>query len=520
MILKGKRERGERKSARGGKADHGRVSVIGGWCWLALAKHSSKEYNPQTMNESGESDYLAALEYLLSFVDYSLSRTIQLSPAHFDLTRMAAFLEHLGNPQEAYPSIHIAGTKGKGSVTALCASVLQEAGYRVGQYTSPHMDDFVERICINGVMMPHAELVSLVEEIKPIVTQIPRLTTFEITTGLALLYFARQKVDFAVVEVGLGGRLDATNVITPRVSVITSISYDHTAVLGNTLAEIAAEKGGIIKPRIPVVLAPQAAEARRVLVMIAEQRGAPLVQLGQDYFYAPISHTLNGQSFYVWSRDEQLLVDEYVESNGEHRWAPTRLSIPLLGIHQVENAATAYAALHTLKLQGVSIREVAIQVGFARTSWPGRFEILRQSPPVVVDSAHNPDSALRLRLALEDYFPGLPVILVFGASEDKDVQGMFAELLPRVRQVIAVKSFHPRAMEPERLVELAHQFGRPARIVMDVADGLDEALLLAGKEAVVLVTGSIFVVAGARIAWQAKHKSRDLTLMGAMHEKS
>ena len=208
-----------------------------------------------------ETAYNSALNYLYSFVDYSLKHSSELAKADFNLDRMRALMVELSHPEAKYPIIHVAGTKGKGSVSALCASGLKVAGYKVGLYTSPHLLDYCERIQINGEPVSHQGLVDLVEQVKPAVAKIPKLTTFEITTALGYLYFAQQKVDAAVIEVGLGGRLDATNVVTPNVSVITSLSYDHMAVLGNTLALIAGEKAGIIKPGVPVVSAPQKDEA-------------------------------------------------------------------------------------------------------------------------------------------------------------------------------------------------------------------------------------------------------------------
>jgi dihydrofolate synthase/folylpolyglutamate synthase len=287
----------------------------------------------------------------------------------------------------------------------------------------------------------------------------------------------------------------------PKVSVITSLSFDHSEFLGDTLAKIAAEKAGIIKPGVPLVVAPQTSEARIVIERIAEERAAPLIRVGRDFLYAPASRSLNNQSFLVWSVSEQPLVDAYIESGGEQEWEPTRLTIPLLGYHQVENAATAYTALQVARKSGLEVSESSIRKGFADVSWSARFEVLQSRPPVVVDSAHNRDSALKLRLALDDYFPGQPVILVFGASEDKDIDGMFAELMPRVSQVIATRSYHPRSMEPENLVECARRFGKPVKAVPAVEDALEEALCLAGGEAMVLVTGSIFVAAGARDTW-------------------
>jgi dihydrofolate synthase / folylpolyglutamate synthase len=455
-------------------------------------------------NNNSEEAYQKTLDYLYSFVDYSLQKNFRNAPEKFNLGRMQVFMEALGNPHTRYPVIHVAGTKGKGSVTALCASALQAAGYRVGFYISPHLTDYNERIQVDRNPIPHAEMVSLVEEIRPVIQSISELTTFEITTGLAFLYFARQKVNAAVIEVGLGGRLDATNVVSPLVSVITSLSYDHMHLLGNTLAEIAAEKAGIVKPGAPVVLSPQREEASQVVEAIAAERGAGLIQIGQDYRYSPVSHSLDGQTLLVWRKTEQDKMNVYLESNEGQDWQPTRLEIPLLGYHQVENAVTAYAALHTASERGLVLTDDHIRTGFKQVEWPGRFEILRRDPPLVVDSAHNRDSALKLRLALSDYFSGYPIVLVIGASEDKDLIGMFAELAPNARQVIATQAVHPRATDPQLLVDLAHQFGRPALAVPGVAEALEVALSQAGNDALILVAGSIFLAAAARDAWKAR----------------
>lgn len=448
-----------------------------------------------------ETRYQQALDYLYSYVDFSLQKNFRLAPELFDLARMRELMARLGDPQQAYPTLHIAGTKGKGSVSALCASALKAAGYKTGLYTSPHLQEYTERIQVDGQEISKRELVDLVDLIKPHVDAIPRLTTFEITTALAFWHFARQGVQTAVIEVGLGGRLDATNIILPKACVITSLSYDHAEILGDTLAKIAGEKAGIIKPGVPVVLSPQKDEARLEVERIAALRGAPLVQIGRDWLFAQVAHSLSGQTILIWHKSDQARAGEYIESGGMIEWEPVRLGIPLLGFHQVENAASAYAALMELRKVRFRISDHHIRQGFASVNWPGRFEILSRSPLLVVDSAHNRYSALKLRLALDDYFPGLPVVLVFGASADKDIMGMFAELLPRVRQVITTRSIHPRAADPQELVELAHSFGKPAKGCGTVEAALDEALRLANSSAVVLVTGSIFVAAGARLAW-------------------
>ena len=450
-----------------------------------------------------EPEYQAALDFLYSFIDYSLTRNLRNAPEKFDLARMEALLEALGNPHRAYPVLHIAGTKGKGSTAALMAAALQAEGYRVGLYTSPHLEDFAERIQVDGRPIPHADLPAVVERLKPCTARIPGLTTFELTTAAAFLYFADRGVDVAVVEVGLGGRLDATNVVHPLVSVITPISYDHTAILGDTLAAIAGEKAGIIKPGVPVVVAPQPREARQRILAVAAERGAPVVEVGRDWLYAPVARSLDGQVLFVWHAAEQPLVDAFVESGGFQEWEPMRLRIPLLGPHQVLNAATAYAALQTARRQGLEVAQAAIRRGFAAARWPGRFEILHRNPPLVVDGAHNRAAAHQIRLTLDEYFPGWPLVLVFGASADKDIRGMLEELVPRARRVIVTRSHHPRAADPEDLRSMVHQLGRPAQAFDDVEAALRQAFREAAGEAVVLATGSLFVAAAARSVWHA-----------------
>ncbi|MDO9128764.1 MAG: folylpolyglutamate synthase/dihydrofolate synthase family protein [Anaerolineales bacterium] len=438
-----------------------------------------------------EAAYNKALDYLYSFVDYSLKHTSELVKAEFNLDRMFVLMDLLGNPQNAYPIIHVAGTKGKGSTSALMASALRAAGYTAGLYISPHLQDFCERIQVDGEPIQHGDpsgrasgqsLAALVEEIKPAVATIPFITTFELTTALAFLYFQRRGVNAAVIEVGLGGRLDATNIVTPLVSVITSLSYDHMAVLGNTLAAIAAEKAGIIKEGKPVISSPQKEEALQVLERVAKERHAPLTLVGRDVTYTPLSRSLEGQTFQL--------------SN----LSTCALKIPLLGAYQVENAATAYAAL---KASGLNVSDEAIQKGFAEVQWPCRFEIVRREPPVILDSAHNIDSAEKLRQALEDYFPNRPVILIFGASEDKDVPGMFAVWKPRLSLIIATKADHPRALEPGGLVETADRLGLRAEAVNPVETALARALELSEKDgSIVLTAGSMFVTAEVKTAWQ------------------
>ncbi len=451
-----------------------------------------------------EQRYQEELDFLYSFIDHSMTRNLRNAAENFNLARMYQFMELLGNPQSAYQTIHVAGTKGKGSTAALIANALFEAGYNVGFYTSPHLSDYCERIQVNHNNLSHAEFIDLMELIRPSISKVEGITTFELTTALALLYFKIQNVEFAVVEVGLGGRLDATNIVNPMVSVITSLSLDHVNVLGDTLAQIAFEKGGIIKTGRPVVISPQKEEARRVLYRIAEERSSPLIEVGRDFLYAAGAHNLEGQNFMVWPKEEQVAVNRFIESGGRDEWSPKRFHIPLLGFHQIQNAATAYTALELMKKMDVRITDDHIYHGFSSVVWPGRFEILTKRPLIVVDSAHNRESALRLRQAVDDYFPGKAVTLVFGASEDKDIEGMLVELLPRVNNVVATKSNHPRAMEPEKIVDYVLKFGKRGFATESIEAGLEKALLLAGNESLILVTGSLFVAAAMRDVWKSK----------------
>ena len=444
-----------------------------------------------------ETRYNQALDYLYSFVDYSLKHISELAKAEFNLDRMFGLMEELGDPQQKYPIIHVAGTKGKGSVAALCASALQAAGYKTGLYTSPHLWDYVERIQINGEPIAHEQLIKLVEDIKPAVAKIPKLTTFEITTALGLLAFAKNDVDAAVIEVGLGGRLDATNIVTPAVSVITSLSYDHMAVLGNTLAEIAWEKAGIIKEGIPVVSAPQPKEALEVLERVAKDRHCPLVLVGDDVDFERVASSLDGQSLLLSS-------PALSQAKGFHFPSSTQpnsleLTIPLLGAHQIENAAIAYTALKT---SGIPIADEHIPRGFTQVKWPARFEILRREPPVVIDSAHNRDSARRLRETLDEYFPGIPVILIFCALEDKDIPGILEELKPRLECVVATRADHPRAPSAEWMAEQVQKAGIPVEPVAQVTSALERALELAGNQKLVLAAGSVAFAGEVGAAWR------------------
>ena len=431
--------------------------------------------------------YREALEFIYSFTDHEKLTSYRYSPEEFNLARMENLLGLIGNPHTSFLSFHVAGTKGKGSTCAMLESVLRAQGYRTGLYTSPHLHTFRERIRIAGEMVGEEEVVSGIEELRPSIERIPGLTTFEIITALAFLLFARRGVEIAVVEVGLGGRLDATNVIAPLVSVITSISFDHMQLLGNTLASIAREKAGIIKEKIPVVSAPQEEEALKVIEETAKLKGSPLVLVGRDWIWENVEDTQEGQSFTI------------------RRLNPPGFSVdvrlPLLGVHQPQNATVAVAALEEARSRGLRVSDRALKEGLEKVEWPGRLEILQRSPIFVVDGAHNVDSARRLAQSLKRLFSWNRLILIFGASADKDIPGMLAELLPLADEVIFTRARNPRAAPPEKMLEEAERMGFRGRIAEPAAKAVEEALKEASSEDLVCVTGSLFLVADAREAW-------------------
>jgi dihydrofolate synthase/folylpolyglutamate synthase len=427
-------------------------------------------------------NYRAALSYILSFTDYEKVPASLYRAANFDLRRMAELLEGLGNPHLTSTAIHVAGTKGKGSTAAMIASALSAAGYRTGLYTSPHLHTFRERVTIDGEMIAEEEFAALVERLKPEVDEANRrqnygeLTTFEILTALAFAFFAERRVDFQVLEVGLGGRLDATNVVTPRLSVITSISLDHAEVLGDSLAKIAREKAGIIKPGALVVSAPQSSGAEVVIKEVCRHDGASLIEVGRDVTWKKLASDFTGQSFEVRGK-----VGSY------------QLNIPLLGEHQLENAAVAVAALETLAIEPKHIAQ-----GLAQVKWPGRLEILRHEPLVLVDGAHNADSSRRLREAIQAYLSFDRLILIVGASSDKDIGGIVGELAPLSSLAIITRSRHPRALTPSLLLEEFERQGVRGELAESVSSAVERALGVAGPGDLICTTGSLFVAAEAR----------------------
>ncbi|MGD8398667.1 MAG: folylpolyglutamate synthase/dihydrofolate synthase family protein [Anaerolineae bacterium] len=431
--------------------------------------------------------YRKTLLYLYSLTNYEERGFAAYAPEFYNLDRMRYLLSLLGDPHRAYRVVHVAGTKGKGSTTVMIESILSAAGQRTGIYTSPHLHTFRERIKAHGQLITEADVVRLITLIRPLADQIQGITTFEVMTGLAMAWYAEQEVDWVVLEVGLGGRLDATNVVTPAVSVITSLSRDHTVILGDTVAEIAAEKAGIIKPGVPTVTAPQPAEALAVIRDVCREQRAPLTVVGNAWEWEAGPADLEGQHFSLHGPVDAL----------EGLW------IPLLGGYQLTNAATAVAAVRALESAGLRIPEEAIRAGLRAVRWPGRFEILSRSPFLVVDSAHNGDSARKLIAALQAYLEFGHLTVIIGVSSDHATPELFSALLVSADRGIATQSHHPRAASSPWLQERAAELGFAIETTASVEEALQLALADAGPDDLICCTGSVFAVAEARAAWFA-----------------
>ncbi len=438
--------------------------------------------------------YQQALDYIYSFIDQEKLQPDKYEPRRFDLINMHALLGMLGDPHNRLRAVHVAGTKGKGSTCAMMASVLQSAGYKAGLFTQPHLHTFRERIQINGRLISEEEMVVLLEKQKPSIEKLPEPSTFEIMTALAFQYFAEQEVDFAVIETGLGGRLDTTNVLDPLVAVITSISYDHTYILGDTLEKIAGEKAGIIKEGKPVVCAPQQPEALEVIAETCRARNAPLVLLGQDWLWERTEANLEGQGLRVTC---QMADSEGLMPRGtnEEFW------VPFLGPYQLVNATTAIVTLDQLYRQGVDISLEHVTGGLRMARWPGRLEILSRNPLLVVDGAHNVDSIQRMTRTLAEDLSFDRLVVVAGFSADKDIAGMMDELSSIADELVLTKSAHPRSADPEEVARKASGTKARISVIEDVPAALWFALEESSPEDLICVTGSLFVVAEARAAW-------------------
>ena len=436
-------------------------------------------------------NYEQAIEFLFGRVNYERLSGNSYTADDFKLDRMREFLCRLGNPQESIPVIHIAGTKGKGSTAAFTAAALTAAGYRTGLFTSPHVTAFEERMAVDGRIPTQSQLADLVSAVSEVVSALDKTpgrmspTYFEIATAIAWLYFRQQNADIAVLEVGMGGRLDATNVCRPVSTAITSISRDHTKQLGSRLEQIAREKAGIIKPGVPIICGVSAGEARDTIAAIAAEQRAPLLLRDRDFSssYSPPTETETARaSIKTW------------------RMEYPSIALPLVGDHQAANAAVAVALLESMNERGWCITPEAILAGFGSVRWPGRIEIVGRNPTVIVDAAHNWAAAKALLKTLDESFPARRRILLFAATRDKDVAGMLRQLLPKFDSVILTCfQNNPRGVPLEELVRLVQGLGdQPFHTAADAAGAWKLARHLAGPSDLICATGSFFIAAEVR----------------------
>ncbi|MFH1092645.1 MAG: folylpolyglutamate synthase/dihydrofolate synthase family protein [Candidatus Omnitrophota bacterium] len=437
-------------------------------------------------------NYQEAINYLNSFNDYE--KNTEYIYNDIKLERVKSLLEKLDNPHKKFRSVQIAGTKGKGSTCAFIFSVLKEAGYKVGLYTSPHLIDFKERIKISYEddmaqsrerLIDQSEVSELLEEIKPHADEIKGLTFFEVYTVLAFLFFARKGIAFAVLETGLGGRLDATNVVDSLVCAFSSISMDHMAILGNTVAKIACEKAGIIKENSLVVSVAQPPQAWREIERVCKEKNVRYYQVGKEFIYDVIGQNLEGSIF-----DFKGITDSY-----------QNLHICLVGPFQTLNAALALSVIQLLSQHEIVISSLAIKRGMENAHWPGRMHIVHRDPFLVFDGAQNPASAHVLRAAINMLFIPKKSILIFGVSKDKDVQGMVPYLARSQNLIILTQSNNPRAMDVNTLEKKMFQFKRIIKKTKTVSEALKLAIEnTSSKNDLILVAGSLYLIGEAYTA--------------------
>jgi dihydrofolate synthase/folylpolyglutamate synthase len=439
--------------------------------------------------------YEQALACLFARVNYE-QRVPE--PADLKLDRMRLLLHRLGDPHRRLRIIHIAGSKGKGSTSAMLAAILSQAGYRTGLFTSPHLVRLEERIQVDGQPIHPDELATLVQDLQPILHSLDvsafhagnRPTFFEAVTAIGFVGFVRRRVDVAVVEVGLGGRFDSTNVCRPEVALITSISFDHTRQLGNRLASIAMEKAGIIKPSRTAISGATVPEARLVIEQICRERRAPLRQLGVDFHYT-YEPGLVGAEGQVRRARVQVVTKR-------HAWPAMELG--LLGEHQAANAAVAVACVEQLRAAGWHVPEAAVAAGLANVDWPARLEVVGKQPLVVLDCAHNVASAQALVDTLRTSFPPTRRLLVFASSNDKDVPGIFRILAPHFAHAFLTRyGNNPRSVPPEDLAKMLRRSGNlPSTGCPTAAEAWHAARALAGPDDLICITGSVFLAGELR----------------------
>lgn len=422
--------------------------------------------------------YRAAMDYLQNLTKFGMN---------FGLERVAELLRRLDDPHLCIKVIHVGGTNGKGSTTAMVASVLRSAGYRVGTFTSPHLHSYTERYQINGKEIEPDRVARLITQLRPhleamVQEGFEHPTEFEVSTAIAFYYFLQEKVDYLVLEVGLGGAIDSTNIVAnPLLSVITNVAMDHMDYLGNSTVEIARVKSGIIKPGVPVVTASTKPEVLEIIEETCREKGCDLVCVGKDVSWSNGNHSLRGQ---------------YFDYNGL-QWHLKGLWIPLIGRHQVVNAATALSVLEIL-FNKMNLPEMALREGLSKTVWPARLELIGHEPPVLIDGAHNYEGARSLRQALDEYFPNRKIIMVLGMLGDKERAKVVAELVPRARHVVVTKPNSPRAGCWMQMADEARCYVSHVDIVENIEAAVLVGMELAREDDLVCITGSLYMVAEAR----------------------
>ena len=431
--------------------------------------------------------YTEALDYIYDLTKYGIK---------LGLENVKLLLFLLGNPHRKMKIIHVAGTNGKGSTSSLISSILQSDGYKVGLYTSPHLVDFTERIKINNKQIGRKKVSELLERIKPSIDKVANTpsyghpTFFEVITSLAFLYFFEEQIDFLVLEVGLGGRLDATNICEPLISVITHVDYDHMDKLGNSLKEIAREKGGIIKAGGIVISSTQYNEVYKEIKKIAKEKKSLIYSTGKEINYKIVKSDTKGVIF-----DLKGIYHNY-----------KNLHTPLLGRHQADNAATAITTVEALKNKGINISEKAIRDGLEKVKWTGRLEIIQFKPTLVLDGAHNPSGVKVARDALKEIFSYQRLILVLAIFADKDYKKMIQVLAPDADLIIATKAKNPRAASPQAIAKEAAQYMSKDKIIVteDIPQAINCALSNSNEDDLICIIGSLYTVGEAKGYFDSK----------------
>ena len=442
-------------------------------------------------------NYEDAVRYLLS-LGRELAAPTQAAAAKFSLENITILLERLGRPDRACPVVHIAGTNGKGSTAAFVERILREAGFRTGLNTSPHLERINERVRIGGEEISDERFAEVFTRIHAVIEELlaegklqAHPTYFECVTALAFEAFAQERVEFAVIEVGLGGRLDATNVVAPVVTIITRIDFDHENYLGHSLKEIAGEKAGILKPQVPAVFAPQFPEVHEVLVTRAKELVCPFVETSEAYRVE--NETFEGGC-------ARATVLEAATPN------TYRLEPNLPGRFQLQNALNALGAARILQNRGYRITDENIVLGIAGTEWPGRLERLQTRPDIYLDGAHNPGAARELAHFLQENFADRKVFLIYGAMRDKAVDEVAGLLFPHAHEVIFTQPGTPRAVSAAQLAEIAGDHARQFSMIPNAEEALDSVLAKAKPEDVIFITGSLYLVGELRHVWKTRGK--------------